>query len=605
MTAVDPGLVAHGTTVVVPGFDEPTEVWNTTDLDTSDILREFAKSNGPVLRSLQAWSQNTQGGFGLTEGRQGSLFERDRYVCPTNVYDQMKLAYQAVEMDDVVAGVSEATEGLAFNKVGFYADDPDEQDVYNQIAADIDLDSRLREMWRELFITSQVVVGIWWHDKTYKVRGKTADGKRRKKEIRVRCPKALTMIDPLKVIPMGNMMFNQETLCYIADRGEESRFRQVIEERETSDEIVSRLLVGRFYGPGNDPTEAERKLLAGYGVRPEQLWAMNPVNVFRHTLTRPQFHRFSPVRMKSVFELLDMKHQLRQMDRAHLIGATNFIVLVTKGSDQHPAKQEEINNLRTQVRTVARVPILVGDHRLNVEIVTPKVDMTLKAERYNAVDSRITGRLLKIFVLGNYSAGTSGDDTVKLVKMIARGMETTRHMLRRSLEAHLWDPMFEMNDNLLSEPKLRFAPRSIALDFDAAFASFLLQLREDSELSRETILSMFDLDQAEEAMFLEREGELYDDIFQTQVPFSTPNPRNGDPQQQPVDQPDVNQQRRQGGRRGGGNRNGGGRAPGSGQGGAPARRPTRKSDRGRDVPVGSADDFEPADDPTTGDDDDT
>ena len=161
-----------------------------------------------------------------------------------------------------------------------------------------------------------------------------------------------------------------------------------------------------------------------------------------------------------------------------------------------------------------------------------------------------------------------------------------------------------MNDNLLSEPKLRFAPRSIALDFDAAFASFLLQLREDSELSRETILSMFDLDQAEEAMFLEREGELYDDIFQTQVPFSTPNPRNGDPQQQPVDQPDVNQQRRQGGRRGGGNRNGGGRAPGSGQGGAPARRPTRKSDRGRDVPVGSADDFEPADDPTTGDDDD-
>ena len=125
--------------------------------------------------------------------------------------------------------------------------------------------------------------------------------------------------------------------------------------------------------------------------------------------------------MKSIFELLDLKSQLRQMDRVHLIGGTNFIIVVTKGTDQHPAKPQEIANLQAQVRTVARLPVLVGDHRLQVEIVTPKMDMTLKAERYNSIDSRITGRLYLTMVSGAYQAGTTGDDSIKLTKVIAAG----------------------------------------------------------------------------------------------------------------------------------------------------------------------------------------
>lgn len=43
--------------------------------------------------------------------------------------------------------------------------------------------------------------------------------------------------------------------------------------------------------------------------------------------------------MKSIFELLDLKQQLRQMDRAHLIGGSNFIVLMTMGDkDHYPAR---------------------------------------------------------------------------------------------------------------------------------------------------------------------------------------------------------------------------------------------------------------------------
>ncbi len=212
------------------------------------------------------------------------------------------------------------------------------------------------------------------------------------------------------------------------------------------------------------------------------LYILNPANTFRHTVTRPQYRRFPVIRMKSCFEILDLKHQLREMDRATILGAANFIVVITKGTDTLPAKPAEIANLQGQVRTVGRVPVLVGDHRLKVEIVTPKLDNTLNKDRYNTLDGRLTARLYQMFVLGTGGSASSGDDSIKLVKMIARGMESRRHMLRRSLEAHVFQPIFDQNESLMTKAKLRYHPKQIALDFDPAFATFLLDLRANHEI---------------------------------------------------------------------------------------------------------------------------
>jgi hypothetical protein len=213
----------------------------------------------------------------------------------------------------------------------------------------------------------------------------------------------------------------------------------------------------------------------------------------------------------------------------------------------------------------------------------PKAAATVKRVHYKGIvwcpttpnGTWLARRNGTVYWTGN-SAGASGDDSAKLTKVVARGMESRRHMLRRSLEANIFRPVYEGNDELESVPKLTYHPRAIALDFDANWADFLLRLREENELSRETILSQFDLDQSHEALLRKREQELYDDTFQTQVPFSSPNPVNqpGDQtQQQPL--PRDN---------GGGRRNGGGRAPGSGQG-QPPRSPSNRSDRGRDAPM--------------------
>lgn len=548
--------------------DTGVMVQNESDLPVFDVMGAVRRQH-PMVAALVRWSNDTRS----VGNRVGGIFDRDRYTTPQSIYDQMRVAYDALENDDVVGGVADTTESLALNKVSFYCEDEDQEDVWNQWAADVDLDRRLREMWRELFAVSQIYVALWWGEVSYTVRGKTDEGiKRKKKFPDLQMPTAITLLDPLKIVPIGTTLFNREQLAWIADRLEAEKIDDVLAGRR-SDPVIEKLMLARY-----TPTDDERKWLAELRIDQQNLFLLNPGSVFRHTLTRPQYQRFAAVRMKSVFELLDLKHQLRQMDRAHLVGGTNFIVLIKKGTDQQPAKPEEIANLQANVTTVARVPVIVGDHRLNVEIVTPKQDATLDQKRYSTLDARITARLFQMFMTGNPSAGTMYDDSAKLSKLVARGMESRRHMLRRSLESSIFKLVMQKNASQLDErPDLRFHPQQIALDFDSNFASFILDLRASNDISRETVLSLFDLDQGDEALLVERERDKYDDIFLTQVPFSTPNPVNQPPGSNPPGGPADSPAQKRAGRRGGGNSNGGGAAPGSGQGQAP-RRPRRKSD---------------------------
>lgn len=506
-----------------------------------------------AIASLQRWGQNAQ-----AVGRSGGIFQRDRYVTPEKIFDQFKVALDAAESDDVVSGVLESTEALAFNKMSVESVNEEEEDIWNQIMDDIDLEARIREMWRELFTVSQFYAVVWWGRKDYKVRGKSDKGVARKKSFnKMRVPRAISLLDPLKVVPVGSFLFGQEKLAYIANRSEAENFDEVLAGANTTDLAVRNLIKARYV-----PDEAEKKYLKEItDANVDNLYLLNPDNVWRHTLTRPAYQRFATVRMKSVFELLDMKQQLRQMDRAHLVGGTNFIILVKKGSDTLPAKPAEVSQLAAQVRSASRVPVLVGDHRIEVEIVTPKMDNTLKPERYNAIDARISARLYQIFMTGNYAAGAKGDDSIKLARVVARGLESRRHMLRRAIEDHIFFPTYEKNkDKLTEKPQLVFHPKRISLEFDSNVLTYLQDLRDRGDISRETLLQEIDLNQADEARKREKEDKRFDKVFKpvhvpysgnAQQPVDGDDNGNGSGQQAPGNTRGI-------GRRGGGNNNGGG-----------------------------------------------
>lgn len=503
-------------------------VINETTIPDADIWSAVGEVDpsglGDVERALVNWGRGTR--------KNGSIFDRDRFVTPDKTFHQFKMAMDAAESDDVVSGIVETTEALAYNKISMTCDDEDEEDVWNQIIDDLDLVTRMREMWREMFIVSQFYCGIMWGRKTYTVRG-TGTSRKRRKSYDLVVPIGLTMFDPMTILPVGSFMFRKDQLVYIADKTQAGTIDQVLAGDNSTDMVVDQFLKGRYTMDRSDRNRLQQVTGADYL---EGTFLMNDENVFRHTATRPDYQRFATVRMKSVFELLDLKQQLRQMDRAHLLGGTNFIIVFKRGSDKLPANGSALSSLKTQVQNAARVPVIIGDHTIDVEIITPKLDKTMLPERYNTLDARITARLYQIMMTGNYSAGAKGDDSIKLARLIARSMESRRGAIGDIVFKNVLLKTFERNvPQFKNMPKLNFHPKRIALDFDATMANYMLDLRDRGDISRETILKEIDLDQDDEHRLRKRESVEFDKVFQpTNVPFGAA------------------------GRAGGGNANGGG-----------------------------------------------
>lgn len=511
------------------------------DETVSEVLEGHATVDGDVyyeptltrseMAALEGWVVNTQGvgsyfpsaQAGLDQWSVGGsealnpqanqrnhLFERMEFRNPPHIFAEFKAANALVQRDDVVSGICELTENLAIQRMKWETPDMDEEDVWNQIARDLDLDQRLKEMWRELFTYSQFYVAVFWGRKTYRVRGKNfkTDVKRRKSYDLV-VPISLSILDPTRVVPVGNLMFGQERLAWVANKVE-------MESWDKGQDEVLRRLFEKKYTPSKD--EAAR--FGAMGIDHTQLMLLRKDSVFRHTLPRPAYKRWADVRLKSIFALADLKQNLRSMDRAHLVGGTNFILVVKKGSDKIPARQQELDNLQKNVRTLARVPVLVGDHRLSVEIVTPTMDNTLSDKKWDTIDSRIGARLLMSLSIGGDSARR--DDSLTIGRAVARGIEGRRHLLSRCMEKYIVDPVLEKNPMLQERPSHTFTPKHVALDWDANFVNMLIQLRDRGDLSRETVLEEADFSQEVEYRNRDYEDKNLDDVFlkPTLVPFS-------------------------------------------------------------------------------------
>lgn len=521
---------------------------NSTDIPDEDI-RAALRTQYPEVAKLKNWVAEFQG-----RSRPGGLVNQNKYVSPTNIFDEFRTAAAAARDDDIVSNAVETTEQLAFKRIAMEVQNSDEASIWNQIVDDLNLEQRMREIWREIFILSQCYVAVVWTRKDYKVKGKSDSGVKKKKVYKgVSIPQGITILDPCKVVPVGNFMFNQEQLVYIADKSEAPALEETLAENNSSDLVVSQLITGKY----ECSLEEERRIADITGIRSDlkrRMYVLNPANVFRITASRPQYQMFADVRLRSVFELLDMKHNLREMDRADILGNLNAILLVKKGDDKRPATQAEIQSAGAQVQASARIPIIVSDHRIEIEIITRKTDNTLRPERYNNLDSRITSRLFQILSTGNYSSGTPTDNSPGLFKIIAATMESRRDNIRDIIMDKIFDEIWERNDALIDEPKMQFYPRRIALDFDPHYAQYIFDLFSLDQLSHETVLAEVDISLDDEAEKKRREIEEYGDVFDPPVTPGAPAPGNneGDNQSNTTGDPKLD------GRIGGGNKNGGG-----------------------------------------------
>lgn len=485
-------------------------------------LAGVEKAVNTVAREIANWVNQSRGGKGAP-----SLLNRAAYVAPDSPFEAMQVARKAVEYDDIVGGVCDVTEGLIFQGLKWESEDETATDIFNQVSRDLNLDEFARQWHREEFTYSEVVVGLWWDYREYKLRGLTEKGRKSKVKKRVWAPVAFTFLDPRKVVPLKPGPFGQDRLAWNASK-EELAAAVAMADGSLNDPVLREFT----NGPVPRPDEEEEQLLASWGVDWRNLLLLNPSSVFRHCRTKPSYERFPQLRLKSIFQLLDLKQQLIEADRVSLVGAANFILLVRQGSDDQPATQPEIDNLRDNFKVIAKLPVIIGDHRLSVDIITPDQQWVLNAEKYDVLDRRILSRTLGALTAS--SSGQRNESTLTVARGVARLLETRRHMMKRSLEDKVARTMVDHphNDGVFEkEPNLAFTPRNVQLDADSETIRALLQLRTNKEISRESTLEFFGLDQAVEAMRREIEEERYDDIFQTIVPFNSPDNDGGEPPQ--------------------------------------------------------------------------
>lgn len=491
-------------------------------------VNEMQPTLQKMAREIALWAGAVQG-YGGYPGlpARPNLINRQAYTPPNTPYAVMQTCFEAVDNDDVVGGVGDVTEGLMFQGLKWESESADEADIFNQMARDINLDKLAREWHREEYTYSQTVMGIWWSRKVYTLRSKTATGKASKKKYDIMVPAAITFLDPKKVVPLQPGPFGQDRLAWHALKDEYAMYIANV------DGLYNDAVMAEFMnGPANITDPLERGYLTSIGINPDFLIMLNPRNVVRHTRTKSSYERFPSFRLKSTFQLLDMKQQLMEADRVSLVGAANFILLVRQGSKEEPAQQAELDNLQENFKVVAKIPVVIGDHRLQIDIITPSQEHVLESTKYDTIDRRLMSRTFGALTVA--SSGQRNENSLSIARGIGRLLESRRLMFKRFLEENVARAVVDHPYNagiFDSEPNLTFTPRNIQLDSDAEITKSILALRTQKELSRESTLEYFGFDQAVEAMrrVIEADptqgpdGKSMDDTFQTQVPFDSPN----------------------------------------------------------------------------------
>lgn len=502
------------------GVTEPNIIY-VNEAGVPEVVVNDLRGNRDIANAIEQWSQSLRLDVTRTPV---DVFARQRWNGAGHIFAQMSMCAYAVENDDILCTLADVTEALAFQKSSgpscrFELNDDTQEDLWNMWAEDVDLDSRLREIFRETFKVSQCYVGVFWERRTYVVEPPSIPGvqvKRRKKTFNVVVPVKFTILDPTKILPVGNLLYGQEQFVYIADDVEQEAFTKVM-AGQIADPKVQQMLVGQYAA-----NEQDRVICGQLGIAENRLWLMRDTSVFRHTLTRASYERFASVRLKPTLETLHLKEALRASDRAALQGNANFIVVITKGTDKLPAKQEEIDNLKQAARVIAKLPVLVGDHRLNVEIVSPALDNTLIESRWQVLDSRLVFQALQSFQPIVQGGNSSGSGVSEMSRVVSAGIENRRAGIARTLEHSITSMMMEVNHQLTEKPRLTFSPKHVSLDFRAEVINAILKIRDRGDISRETMLEELDFSQDVEARRRAREKEAYDDTFKSGTPFSSP-----------------------------------------------------------------------------------
>lgn len=550
-----------------PSGSEAVVVDNRTDLP-DDIVVQAVEEH--FLENTAAFGWGTNQRY-LSYQSQGSMLARAQvFRPPSNVIEEIEQARDIAERDDDVASAIDSIINTAY-AAGFSNQHEDEQvqHTFDEMTADNQLLRVLREMHREFLISNQI------NTVTLNVRGHYdifPEGVSRVLSRDVITP-LIGVLPAERIRVLGDDTFFNGELAFVPDGQLEIWLRAFFGEGTSAakkNEMRRQhpVRAAMFVGPVK-VSYNEHDLFTG-GMT---LYRLNPEMVQRTTMAKGEW-KYPRPRLTRNFPLLEAKRLLNIMDFSLLQGGTNFIVVVKKGSDKRPALPEEMQNLSSVVQRASRSGVLIGDHRLSLEIVTPDLKELLNPEKRQMI-----GRKLSMALLGipEFGADETGQSVEMFSEMFAANVSADRRAVKEHVERNIWTPTMKRNVKTfgrVKKPSIWFA--KIVLSGNEFFLNYLLKMYDRGDLPRKFMVEYggYDFDAVKAQKEREQEHG-HDEIFTPPpVPFSAPNQMNS-PHADPRDPYKF-------GPTNGPQDNGGGRPPGSGpDNGAPGAKPSNPSPNAR------------------------
>lgn len=447
----------------------------------------------------------------------GSMMSRSPFTTPSNVIDEIKLARMVADTDDDVASVVGQMIHTAF-KDGMQNLGTDEATValFNEICKRANMDIALKEMYHEYIVTGQL--------NTIQVFSRarlnfTPTGTDRKVTSQVSCP--LVGVLPAENIRVTSLdIFGNGDLAYFTeDRAltawlDEFFADSTTPARKAAMQREQPVLATLFIGPVErdwrdpDPFTANRKM-----------WKLNPRMVHRTTMPKGASAYPRP-RLTANFALLEAKRLLNIMDYSLLQGGTNYIVVAKQGSDALPGRQPEIDNLRDEIRMASRTGVLVGDHRLSIEIITPDLKELLNPEKRKLVGRKIAMMLMQI--PEQVTEDPTGEGMKGELTYMSNTTTADRNDIRRHVERFTYDEIVARNPNTFNSgaPSLWFAP--IILSGLKDFFDSVVKARDRGDIPRRWAVEVLGFDYDAAVALRKQEKDNGDDEIMTpgEVPFN-------------------------------------------------------------------------------------
>lgn len=505
-----------------PTNGQPAQVLidNRTDLPNGMVeegVKEYLVENASL-----AWGHQSTFQTYANEG--GSLLARSKFRVPSNVFEEIKLARSIVETDDDVRSTVGAMIATAYAD-GMQNFHEDERTValFNEIARHSNLDHVFKEIYREYLIAQQVTtVTVYTRERmTF-----TPDGTEEPQEERIAAP-LIGVLHSEDIRVADSDLFGNGTLAYVPpDEDLRKWLEEFFGQRTTAarkaamareDPVAATL----FLRPVK--VENERTLLAT-GVT---AYVLNPRMTARFTAPKGANTHPRPL-LTANFALIEAKRLLNLMDYALLQGGANFIVIAKKGTDQRPVtNQAELDSLGEAVRKASRTGVIVGDHRVNIEIITPELNELLNHDKRSLIGRKLANLLVRV----PEPVKDARDEAMKTwVELATRVITDDRNTVRRHVERSTYEETRKRNTRVFKKGAPKVWHPKIILQGSQFFTDYVLKLRDRGDIPRKFAVEAGGFDW--EAGVAQRKREVAAGTDETMapaaVPFDSPGGAPGD-----------------------------------------------------------------------------